>query len=99
VRSAATNKVKEFNASNDKQLKYINHYRFNIPLYVLWVRICNSKVSTQVGQAQRVVGSTSIGVVLHIELCMVRQMIDFHIVAHAQQLTQGVFWLAGLHVE
>jgi len=69
----------------------------NLLLDVLWVDVCNSKVSRQLRKTQRVKDAGSIRVVLQVVLGIVRQVVDFDIAAHLQQLVQGLDRLTGFH--
>jgi hypothetical protein len=71
----------------------------NLLLDILWVGIRDGKVRAQPGKTQGVEGAGSIRVVFQVVLCIVRQMVDFDVAAHLQQVVQGLFRLTGLHVD
>jgi len=71
----------------------------NLPLDILWVGICDSKVRAQPGKTQGIEGAGSIRVVFQVVFCIVGKMVDFDVAAHLQQLVQVLVRLTGVHGE
>jgi hypothetical protein len=70
---------------NIRLLGYVK-YLENPPLYILWVGVCDSKIGTQPGKTQGIVGAGSIRVEFQVILCIVRKMVDLDVTTHLQQL-------------
>ncbi len=70
----------------------------NIPLDILWVGVCDSKVRAQPGKTQGIESARSVWVMFQVVLCIVGKMVDFDVAAHLQQLVQALVRLTGVHV-
>jgi hypothetical protein len=69
-----------------------------LPLNNFGVCICNSQVSAELRQTQKVVDAGSIRLVTKVVPGVSGQMVDLNIVADVQQLVQGLLGCIGIHV-